>query len=262
MKNFAESLPKIESVDQKKDNTLERSGYRVSFFGTGSSKSVDDQRAMLLAENIAREIAGVGGHKIVTGGYDNGVMGAASKGAYEKAKELGNDELIPDGVTFGKPFGNPTEFANNTDVNGLLERLPKLITDSNALVVFQGKTGTLVEMITSIWQEAGDAMVNGESHIAKPTIIVDSSLEHTDTLSLINKRDGKFKYAMDDVYVVSATEANQVEDVVKKVNDIIELYFQKSNGAEMKTEDAEFLKRQSLKKFLTDMENFSEGGGI
>lgn len=254
--------PFFEAPDQNRERKIERGEFRVSFFGTGSSKSPDDQRAMELAEKLAGEVVAEGGHKIVTGGYDSGVMGAASKGAYEKAKELGKDDLIPDGVTFGEAFGKPSEMANTVEVPGLLTRLKELINKSEALVVFHGKTGTLVEMITAIWQEAGDAMVNGEKHTAKPTIIVDSSLEHTDTLSLLNKRDGKFKYAMDAVYVVSATEASNIDGIVKKVNEIIEIYFNKINGIELTADQKELLQKQSLKKFLADMEQFSGGGGI
>lgn len=249
-----ENLERLLEVKEKKPD------FRVAFLGTGSEETEKDKKAMEIAERLAafstRE-----GQKVVTGGYNTGVMEAASKGAYRVAKELGEQEMYPEGITVGDAFGMASEYAIIEEKKNLPERLQALIVEPDAILVFHGKTGSLIEILAAIGQGALEKFSNDKNTVSRPVIIIDSSLEHIDTLSQVDRKDEKFKRIIDDIYVVSAIQRNNAE-IEKEVSHILDIYRQKKEGKTPSESEKEELNKYSLEKFLEDSKHFSQGGGI
>lgn len=252
----------IEKSMPQEDTLERRANYRVSFFGTGSDKSQDDKAAVSLAANLAQKIVKDGRHKIVTGGYDSGIMGAASKAAQAEAEKLGRDDLSPEGVTLGSFLGKEAPGAKIKKKETLLERLQELVDASDAMVVLHGKSGTVVELISALWSGAVEKFKykDNKNFVPKPIIISDSSLGHYELLYSLNARDPKkFKDAMQDVYMVSQEGA---EVAASKINFIVEKYYQKKLGQEISNDDQKELDGFSLKKAIEGRDTVSAGGGI
>lgn len=261
-----EQIKKIDTMIE--DSLKNRADFKVAVFGTSRETSKNDLAAIKLAESLAKEVVGEGKHKLVTGGYKAGIMGAASKSAREQALADSRPDLIPEGVSLGPTLGEETREAEITEVGTLTERLKKLLNESNAAVVLHGKIGTSTELLTSLISFAVEKLKSQKSGkpIAKPIIIADSSLEHTDLLSSIKDVDPKgLEKFIGDVYVVS-TSANANEQEIgrtaEQINEIIEIYYQKRLGAESDHNVQARLESLSLNTFLHNKEFFSEGGGI
>lgn len=249
------------------DTPEKRANFKISIFGTGSEKSVHDSIAMTVASDLAKKIIKDGQHKIITGGYDNGIMGAASKSAREESEAMGRNDLLPEGITLGDKIGRQSQESVITERETLPERLKDLIDSSSAIVALHGKTGTIVELLTTLWSSAVENIKKqgGEKFIPKPLIIADSSLEHIDLINFLKKRDQKVLKAVENIYVVSLSGNEQysnIDDVVDTINRIIEDYYNMSLGCEISENDRQLLSRLSLGKFLESQENFESGDGI
>lgn len=258
-------VPEAQVV--KEDTPETRAGFRVSVIGTGSKKSEHDENAIALAGGLAATVIR-DGHKIVTGGYKSGIMGAVSIAAQEEARILERPDLQPEGVTLGHQLGERSQEANITEVETLQQRLKDLIDQSNAVVVLHGKTGTVVELLNALWSYAIERLKgNGvQDFVSKPIIIADSSLEHTDLLAYLKGRDtSKFSGAMKDVYIIGPSGFETPEGIgqtTQTINQIIELYYRMSLGKELIEDEKESLRKLSLEEFLKQQEHFSDGSGI
>jgi predicted Rossmann-fold nucleotide-binding protein len=251
----------LEINSGKIEDTLEnRANFKVSIFGTGGDKTKHDLMAIFLANQLAREIVKDGQHKIISGGYEGGIMGEASKAAYKQAQEMGRNDLIPEGITLGDKLGKKSEQAIITETETLPERLHNLIDKSNAVVVLHGKTGTVVELITTLWAYGIENLKNrnNKNYTPKPTIIVDSSSEHTDLLSLLNKRDpDKFKIVIDNIYALDISHVGPepaINTFIDDIKSIIEIYYKKSLQEKISEEEKKLLEKLSFKKFLETQE--------
>jgi len=250
------------------DTPERRANFRVSIFGTGGDKTRHDLAAVSLADKLTTEIVGKGQHKIVTGGYEKGIMGAAAEAAYRQAQESGRNDLLADGITVGSALGKPSERATITETATLPERLHHLIDNSNAVVVLHGKTGTTVELLNALWTHAIEDLKNraNKDYTPKPIIVTDSSLEHADLLSSLEKKDPKkFRMAINDVYILHTDPNSQEPEtaaLVDNINKIIEIYYGKTLQIEPTAEEQELLDKFRLKKFLDAKESFEGGAGI
>ncbi|MFA4880887.1 MAG: LOG family protein [Candidatus Doudnabacteria bacterium] len=261
-RGFTPEEIKQEQNVEAEDTPEKRSNFKVVFFGTSNHRSFDDKRAIEIATELARDQVANGGHKIVTGGYEAGVMGAASKAAAEQAKKLGRNDLIPEGITIGKFLGEYAKDSEIKEADGVLERIRILVEKSNALVVLHGKTGTVVELLNSISSTALEQAKNKEDFIPKPVIIVDPSLEHTDLLSFLKRRDPKLERSIGNIFVVSSSEGQELEKIIQQISSLIEIYYKESLGAQETEDERKLLENFSLKKFFERQDTFSEGSGI
>ncbi|MEK7652910.1 MAG: hypothetical protein AAB358_00280 [Patescibacteria group bacterium] len=256
-----------EAAEFIEDTPEMRASFKVSIFGTGSEKSVHDSVAVSIASELAKKVIRDGQHKIVTGGYEDGVMGAASRSAREEAESLGRNDLLPEGVTLGDKLGNQSQESVITEKETLPERLKDLIDEASAVVVLHGKIGTVVELLTTLWSSAIEKIKKQEDKkfIPKPLIIADSSLEHTDLVAFLRRRDSKIENAIKDVYFVSLSnhEGNRdIADAVNTINRIIENYYKMKLGRDISNDDKQLLDKLSLGKFLESQQNFESGSGI
>ena len=109
----------------------------------GSSKPINNEEQYLTAYNLGKKLA-LNGFDICTGGF-NGIMEAASKGAFE-----GGGEAI--GVTVDLWGRHINEYiTREIKCNTLLERIDKLIGLGDGFIVLQGGTGTLLEL-AAVWE--------------------------------------------------------------------------------------------------------------
>ena len=90
----AEPIGTNQEIRQfKEDTPYIKASFRVSVFGSGSEKSEHDENAIFLAGKLASAVVR-SGHKVVTGGYESGIMGAVSKTAQEEERQLEQKKLI------------------------------------------------------------------------------------------------------------------------------------------------------------------------
>jgi uncharacterized protein (TIGR00730 family) len=117
----------------------------------GSSKPVDNEEQYLTAFNLGKQLA-LNGFDICTGGF-NGIMEAASKGAFE-----GGGNTI--GVTvdlWGRSVNS--YITKEIKCSTLLERIQKLIELGDGYAVLQGGTGTLLEL-AAVWEYINKGLLN------------------------------------------------------------------------------------------------------
>ena len=132
----------------------------VTFFGGSHAKERDlDYKA---AEVLGKKLAEAG-YTVCNGGY-GGIMEAAARGAKE-----GRGQTL--GVTT-EEFGGPANpwIDREIRVKQWNERLFKLIELGDAYVVFDGGTGTLVELFV-VWE------MSNKKFISKPMIVFGRALQ-------------------------------------------------------------------------------------
>jgi predicted Rossmann-fold nucleotide-binding protein len=238
-----------------------RREFRVAIFGTGRESSDQDEEAMRNAGLVAG-LAVEQGFSIATGGYNQGAMRSASEAAVKKAKELGIEdtgEVVKAYPLAEKLKGETVLDAEIVRSDTLVERLEHLIDESSAFVIVGGKTGTVLELISALHSEHIQKKMREKGAAARPIIIIDPSMEHTDLLSLLAKRDKKFKSdkTLNEVYILSHTA-----DMQGQVKEILDLYYKESRGEKMSEEERLKLDKLSLKNFLDSQEHFAAGAGI
>lgn len=241
------------------DSPEKRAAFRVAIFGTGSEKTGDDKTAMENSRKIA-EKAIEDGFSISTGGYDSGVMKAASEAAAEKAKELGRKtENLIKGFTFSEKYPEKP-VVKNAEIKrseSLMERLKHLIDKSKAFIVLGGKFGTIVELITTIHSENVQQMQK-EKPVSRPIIIIDPSLEHLDTLNSLVERDQKLQKmeALKHTYFLAGNKNWE-----EKTNNILELYYKQTLGKELNEEERKLLEESNFKyNYEHHLENLEKTG--
>lgn len=257
-----------EQPEATRDTIENRARFRVAFFGTGSDKSVHDTRAIEVGRRIATEIIRDGGHTVITGGYESGIMGAVSKAANQEAQALGRHDLMPEGVTLGEWAGKPSTEARTTARETLPERLHDLIDQSDAAVVLHGKIGTIVELVTALWSYTVERLKHGndDGYVPKPIILADSSLEHAELISFLEKNSPeKITTAADSMFIVNMsdrTNGKQYDEAADIVFSIVERYYRQSIGETLTSEDKQLLDQYSLKNYLRNQKQFEAGAGI
>jgi predicted Rossmann-fold nucleotide-binding protein len=241
------------------DSPEKRAAFRIAIFGTGSESTKEDQMAIENSKKIA-EKAIENGFSISTGGYDSGVMKAASEAAAEKAKKLGRktEDLIK-GFIFSKKYPEKP-VVKNAEIKrskSLTERLKHLIDESKAFVVLGGKIGTVVELITTI-QSENVQQIQKEKSLSRPIIIIDPSFEHLDTLNFLVDRDKKLQKteALKHTYFLAGGKNWE-----EKANHILELYYKQSLGKELNEEDKKLLEESNFKyNYEHLLENLDKAG--
>ena len=162
-----------ESYSEHKEAENNPANFRVAIFGTGSEQSESDVKAIKYATESARKMIEQG-YSISTGGYDKGVMKAATNSAYEAAKQNG-------------------------------------IKDTNKII--KGKVGTVIELITAIHSESVQQMKK-EKPSPRPTIIIDPELEHLNTLNQLVGNDERLSKmaGLKHTYIIGDTN-NWLENI-------------------------------------------------
>lgn len=241
MQGFGESSePNLEDREMEKKPV----NFRVAIFGTGGEQSQADLRAVENARRLAEQLID-SGFSISTGGYDKGVMGAATDSAYREAKRRGieNTTEVVKAFPFTEniPAGQKVQGAEVNESATLAKRLEHLIDESKAFVVFGGKLGTIVELLTAIHSESVQQM-RSDRPAPKPTIIIDPELEHLSTLNqLVGNDDRLSKMAgLKHTYVLG-----QNEHWLDNTNRILDLYNRKNNGEELASEEQNFLNQSN-----------------
>ena len=188
-------------------------------------------------------------------------MESASKAGYETAKKLGYDELIPVGITVeGGVLGANTQFAEIVEEETLLKRLNNL-EDTDALVVLNGTTGTVAELLTSVVDSIIKRMQDKKE--VRPIIIADSSLKHVDLLDFQKRMDpAKMNAMLEHVYFVSSSDNQEVGDIADEIDFIIESYYKQSVGETLSDQDKEEISKFEMKKFIDAKNEFTDGAGI
>ncbi len=251
-----ENIKHIETADSPE----RRVAYKVAIFGTGSEGSIEDKVAMENARKIAERVV-ENGFGIVTGGYDGGVMKAASEGGVAAAQKIGKENT----AEFVKAFPLTEKYLNQAAVQGakitrsetLPERLEHLIDESEAFVVLGGKFGTVVELITTLHSESVRRMPQ-EKPSPRPIIIVDSTLQHLDTLNFMLDRDKKLQRssALEHTYFLTGNESSSVE-----AKRIVEDYYQQSLGKELGEDERQYLAQASYRhNYDNHISQLREGG--
>ena len=132
----------------------------VTIFGSSQAKDgeKDYEEARLLGKKLAEA-----GHTICNGGY-GGVMEASARGA----KEAGGKTI---GVTT-EDFGGPANcwIDKEIHVRKWGERLFKLVELGGAYVVFDGGTGTLVELLV-VWE------MSNKKFLSKPVVLLGKEIQ-------------------------------------------------------------------------------------
>jgi predicted Rossmann-fold nucleotide-binding protein len=244
-----------------KDTPERRVNFRITIFGTGSEKTVNDKAAIKTASNIAPKIVEQG-FSLATGGY-GGVMKAASESGAVKAKELGfnpNERILAFPLKEDENLkGQEVTEADIVRSETLPKRLVHLIDESSGgYIIIGGGYGTTVEMLTVLETRRINAKLNPEI-TARPIVIIDESLKHTDLLTRLARKEKKLQGSetLDQTYILG--NEPQAVDVASQ---IMEAYYQKSIGLEIPDELNDELSRYNLGKFLKNQEEFNEGGGI
>lgn len=238
---------------------LSKADFTVGIFGTAGNKTETDQVACQKAAEVAAQLV-ESGFSISTGGY-TGVMESASAAAAQKAQELGID---PKSRIKAFPFESeavPVPMADDAEVvrsQNLPERLAHLVAESNGFIILSGSTGTLTELMVTLESDKIARLLDSDGN-AKPIIIMDPSLKHTDMLSALARSDQKFKASpvLEDVYVL-----NQSEQANEMVDTIMDGYYQASQNPDLSEDVRKTLSQYSLKQFLSNQENVTEGAGI
>ncbi len=262
MQTFNRNEGRLPVGEFSEEEREKRKKFEVSIFGTRGSKTDGEKKAVDIAGSLATKIVG-NWHKIKTGGYNTGIMEAASKAGHEEALRLGCDELIPEGITIGDVLGKATEYAKITEEDTLLERLDNL-EDTDAMVVLHGTSGTITELLTSIVDSTIKRMKNvkNDEFAQRPIVIADSSLRHVDLLDALKKLDPGMIGMFEHVYFVSSSNNQEAGEIVDEINFIIESYYRKSEGEELSDEDKVEIAKFDLKKFFDAKNEFTEGAGI
>ncbi len=257
-------LPGERSDNQESAYEQERAKYTVAFFGTGSEKTLSDKTAMQIAERLGQSMAREG-HPIITGGFNSGVMEAASRGADITAQELGRDDLKPKGIAVGKEsLTKNTKHAEVIDKETLSERIADLIKENQASVVLSGGGGTINELISALSDKAVNELLvaKGVAKLPeKPIVIVDPSGKHMDLMRFLSKQDPKMLHWFEHMYHVGVYDEN-IDEAVQEVSRIIEDYFQKSLENEVSEDEKTWLDNHSVRGFLKKGEEFEQGEGI
>lgn len=129
----------------------------IVFFGDGNCPEGSNlyKRAELAGHIVASR-----GINVVTGGYA-GIMDACLKGA----TPFGVERIAVVAKDYRKPIST---FATRIiEVENYLERLDKLISTGDAFIIFEGGTGTLLEL-TTLWA------LGERGFVSKPVFCVDS----------------------------------------------------------------------------------------
>jgi len=249
-----------ERTGTERENNNRRN-FRVAIFGTAREDLTQDEESVYNAGLVAGA-AVEQGFSIATGGYNQGVMRSASVTAIKKAEELGirNPSEIVKAYPLAEELkGEIVSGAEITRSDTLAERLVNLIDKSDAFVVVGGKAGTVLELMSALHSERVQRKMREKGGMARPIIIIDPSMEHTDLLSLLARRDKEFKSdeTLNEVYVLSHTE-----DMPEQIKEMLDLYYKKSQGETISEEARSRLDRLSFNKFLDSQEHFTEGAGI
>jgi uncharacterized protein (TIGR00730 family) len=132
----------------------------IVFFGDGNCPEGSNlyQKAELAGYLVASR-----GINVVTGGYA-GIMDACLKGAIP----FGVERIAVVARTYRKIIS--TYATKIIEVENYLERLDKLISIGDAFIIFEGGTGTLLEL-TTLWA-LGD-----RGFVSKPVFCIDSYWE-------------------------------------------------------------------------------------
>ena len=233
-----------ESYSEHKEAENNPANFRVAILGTGSEQSESDVKAIKYATESARKMIEQG-YSISTGGYDKGVMKAATNSAYEAAKQNGIEDTNK--IIKAFPFteniaaGEKVRGAEISESTTLIERLKHLIDESNAFIVLGGKVGTVIELITAIHSESVQQMKK-EKPSPRPTIIIDPELEHLNTLNQLVGNDERLSKmaGLKHTYIIGDTN-NWLENI----DIILNLYNRQNNGEELNNEEREFLNQSN-----------------
>lgn len=155
----------------------------IAFFG--SSRMREDSQKYIEVKHLGKLFA-ESGYNISTGAY-KGVMEAALNGA----KKYPVDRI---GVTTKDyPRKKPNQYVNKViECDSYLDRLGKLIEISDAYIIFDGSTGTLLELLSVI------ALKDRRKISQKPIVIL--SKDFFEIIQFMSEKFKKFKKIMGFVY--------------------------------------------------------------
>lgn len=260
MKTFNRNEGGLPAVEFSEAEQEKRRNFEISIFGTSRNKTEDEKKAIEIARELAIRLVN-NGHRIKTGGSASGVMEEASRAGFEEAEKIGREDLIPEGISIaGGVLGAETQYAEITQEDNLLKRLNNL-EDAEALVVLNGTTGTVAELVTSIVDSIIKRMESEKNE--RPIIIADSSLKHADILDFLRRMDpAKMNAMMEHAYFVSSSDGQEAGEIADEIDFIIESYYKKSVGEELSDEDRSEMAKFDLKKFLDAKNEFEGGAGI
>lgn len=218
------------------DSPENRSNFRISIFGSASDS---DTKSIDLATQTARELVGVGGFKIATGGQEHGTMKAAAETAHEIALQRNRPELEPDGIAMER--WEPLKVGNVQIAETLPQRLQKLIDDSDAFVSLTGGIGTFLETVNALHNTN---IEKGRETYKKPTLLLDPSLKLIQMIRAIEESYGLFKNneeMAELVFVVNSPEMARI---------ISEIFYKKKNNLDLSEDEINLLKVHSIKDHL------------
>lgn len=244
------------------DTPEQRERFRIAIFGTGSEATEQDQRAMEDARAIATVIAEQR-FSIATGGYDVGVMKAASEGAAEVVKRRQEDpkrfvRAFPMGGAMSGPMQKPfVKDARHIPSATLNERLGYLVDESDGFVVLGGKFGTVVELVTALHSENVQQLA-AEKPAERPILIIDPSFEHLDSLNMFVQRDPKLQKmaGLENTFFLAGVSGWE-----EKAERILDLYYRKSLGQKLESSDEQWLIEAGYKyNFENWLKNLDQAG--
>jgi len=233
--------PETHEIEME-DTPEQRAAFHISIFGTGGEKTPEDQAAVQHAEQLARDVVGRG-FSIATGGFDVGVMKAATRAAVEEGKKRGRTEAVAKGFTVEGIELLPAPGAEIVKSKTLIERFGHLIDESQAYVVLGGRFGTIGEMIAAIDAELV-RMMPKEKPKPRPIIIVDSTGEHLDTLLATLEKDPRMREAEVLRYTYYFAGVKGWDEYTGR---IIELYYKQSLGKTLSEDERALLEKANLK---------------
>lgn len=246
-----------EGGSRELEDSKEKEVCTIAIYGTGSEKTEDDQEAVAMATAVGTELVRQG-KRVATGGYGR-VMRASSEAAAAEAQRMGID---PKERVLAFPFREDEKLsaqevteARITRSQTLPERLTHLVDESDGgYIIIGGGFGTTVELLTTLEARRIDSKLNPKKS-ARPVIIIDKSLKHTDLLAQLAPKERKLQdqTTMDQVYILNYEPA-----AAKLAAQIIEMY----SSSEIDQETREALGQYSLGEFLRHKNEFEQGGGI
>lgn len=242
------------------DSPEERAAFRVAIFGVGSESAEEDKLTMENARRIASKAID-DGFSIATGGYNIGVMRAATEAASEKLRKTGieNTGSRIKGFALAEKY-TETPVVSHAEVKrseSLTERLQHLVDESRAFIVMGGNFGTFVELMMAIHSENVQRMPKRQAS-PKPIIIIDPGFELSNTLNFLVDRDKKLQNmeTLKHIYFIAG-----FKNWEEKANQILEIYYKQTLDIPL-TEDERTLIEDSNYKYNYEhyLDNLQKAG--
>lgn len=222
-----------------------RHGFRVAVFGTGRE---EDQAAIRLAGAVSANMVDKD-FSIVTGGYDVGVMKAATEAGIETSRQRERTDDAVIAIPFDEQAAaDMPPIVKDVKVikaRTLMERWEYLVEKADSFIVLGGQFGTVAELTAAMQSEFWRN--KNKQFPERPIVILDPTLGYTDFLEYVGRKDGRVvdSTSFKNMYLV----ANE-QDGVGRAGRIIELYYDKAAGKNIGDDDQRFLDTSNL-QFLT-----------